>query len=320
MESQSGKGGDLVFRSRNAGKLRLPGFLGFARQTQQAVKDFNPDIIYAMSDPIYIILGHWLTRGREIRFFCDLQDNYETYASARLPGVRCLFRRALKKAGGVTCVSRPLSDRTAALNPNVLTLNNGVAQDLFFHRNRQECRRELGLPADGRLMGFAGTIDPQRGTDILFSGLLRLKSEFPDLQLALAGAVKGEFPRRDDIHYLGQLPHQKIPVFLNALNLAVMCNRESEFYDYTFPIKTYEILACGVPFIAAAHVSTQNLLRDYPDGLFQPDDPESFVQAARTQFREPNPPRLPILTWEAVGAELEQFLKQKDGRQRTLTP
>ncbi len=302
-------GGRLAFQSLNTGVLPPLGFLNYVQRIRSAIQQLHPDVIYAMSDPVYVIVGDRLTRPKAIPFFCDLQDNYETYASVRLPGVRHLFHRALKRADGVTCVSQLLSEKIASFNTNALTLNNGVDRDIFSHRDRMQCRLELGLPTNARLIGFAGTVDPQRGTDILFSGLRRLKPEFPDLQLALAGAAKGKIPRQNDIHYLGQLPHQKVPVFLNALDLAVICNKKSEFYDYTFPIKTYEILACGIPFIASHHVALRHLLKDHQDCLFQPDDLESFVRTARQQFREPNPPPIPILDWKELGGQLENFLK-----------
>jgi len=308
---ETGKGGKLTFNSLNAGPFGLFGFLQYARQTNRAVKEFRPDIIYAMSDTLYAILGHRLARQHRLRFFCDCQDNYETYASARLPGILPLFRRALAAADGVTCVSALLSEQLARHTSKILILNNGVSREVFFPRDQQVCRRELNLPTESRLIGFAGSLTPDRGLNILFEGFERLKQEFRDLHLVLAGSSKIDIPRYENIHHLGLLPHAKIPVFLNALDLAVICNQPSRFYDYTFPIKTYEILACGIPFIASDHVSVKQVLRDYPDCLYLTGNIESFIRAAQRQLREPNPPRLPVVTWKDLGQRLESFFRSE---------
>ena len=47
----------------------------------------------------------------QAKFVADLYDDYEVFAAARLPGMRSLYRRALRQADLITCISEPLRRR-----------------------------------------------------------------------------------------------------------------------------------------------------------------------------------------------------------------
>ena len=84
------------------------------------------------------------------------------------------------------------------------------------------------------------------------------------------------------VHDLGTLPLDIVPALLNALDLAVICNRDSAFGRHCFPQKAYEIIACRVPLVAAAVGSMNELLTEYPNCLYEPESANGLAQAHRT--------------------------------------
>ena len=102
-------------------------------------------------------------------------------------------------------------------------------------------------------MGTAGALHENRGIHHLFEAFALLKEEYANLHLALAGPRRKSMRIPSDplIHDLGELPLDEVPAFLNALDVAVVCNLDNDFGRYCFPQKAREIMACDVPIIAA---------------------------------------------------------------------
>jgi teichuronic acid biosynthesis glycosyltransferase TuaC len=128
----------------------------------------------------------------------------------------------------------------------------------------------------------------------------------------LAGARERglRVPKGPRVHDLKTLPHERVPTFINSLNLSVIGYHDSVQGRYSFPQKAYEILACHAPLIAAAVGTMQDLLRDQPGCLFQPGHPESLAAAARYQLKSPVKLDIPVPTWRALAKYLEGFFER----------
>jgi glycosyltransferase involved in cell wall biosynthesis len=277
------------------------------------VKAFRPDIIWACSDSFHAILGAWLGKLTHTRCVVDLYDNFESFGASRIPGILPLFKKAVKAADGVTCVSQPLVDhitRNYGRSRPTLVLENGVRPDLFYAQEKAACREHLGLPQGAKIIGTAGALYRNRGIDALFRGFELLADEDKDLHLALAGPLdrRTEIPRGSRVHYLDILPLDQVPTLINALDVAVICNRDSSFGRYSFPQKAYEIIACRVPVVAAAVGSMEDMLAGHPECLFEPDSPKSLAQAIRRQLANPTILDFQVPTWSETARKLAKFL------------
>ena len=99
-----------------------------------------------------------------------------------------------------------------------------------------------------------------------------------------------------------------MPIFFNALDVAILCIRDTAFGRYSFPQKAYEMLACRIPLVAAAVGSIGDLLKDAPHCLYQPDDAQDLADKIVNQLNQPRPPELPIPTWADQAERLERLL------------
>lgn len=323
IDSDSTGKGRVTWRSLNLTRGAVPRPGRFANHATEWAAAFKPDVVWACSDAYHAIFGAWL--GKRLRTKCviDLYDNFEAFAATKLPVVLPLFRRAVRHADGVTCFSRRLADYVIHAYPRekpTVVIENGVRKDLFHPLDRRQCRQHFGLPQNATIVGTAGALDRSRGIKTLFRAFEILPCEREDLHLALAGPLgRGvRIPIHPGVHYLKNLPHEEVSFFNNALDLAVICYRDSAQGRYSFPQKAYEIIACGVPLVAASVGAMQDLLQPYPACLFEPENPRSLASAVRRQLKSSTLVDIPVPTWRDSAERLAAFFEDiKEGNPRS---
>jgi glycosyltransferase involved in cell wall biosynthesis len=298
--------------SLNLKRLLPWGEMSYWHTIDSIAGDFRPDLAWACSDAPHAIIGVHIAKKIGAPLVIDLYDNFESFSITRLPGVTSMFRRALRSADGITCVSHPLAryvKQTSACKCPVEVIENAVPEGIFSPMDRASARRELGLPQDGIFIGTAGAISSSRGIETLFRAFENLTLRRPDVHLVLSGPCdKGlKLPQSPKVHYLGILPTQTVPTFLSALDISVICNRDSAFGRYCFPQKFYESVACGVPVVAAATGAMLELLEDMPEILFEPDNADSLTHVLHGQIANPLSVTLKAPSWMDLGKQLENF-------------
>jgi len=302
----------VVWHTLNLKRLFPQSATNYWKTIDSLGRDFRPDVVWACSDAWHAILGEHVSKRLGAPMIIDLYDNFESFPATRLPGVTTVFRRSLRYAAGITCVSSPLARytrETSLCECPIEVIENGVPDGLFHPLDKAECRRELRLPADALLIGTAGAISKSRGIETLFRAFEILERERSDVHLVLAGTCdRGlTIPKGARIHYLGILPSRKIPFFLSTLDISVICNRKSSFGKYCFPQKFYESVAAGVPVVAAETGAMQELLEDKPEHLYEPENVQDLVAVLCKQIENPSVPALRVPTWAALGKRLDDF-------------
>jgi len=296
--------------SINAGILKPIGFVIFAFRVLSAAKQIQPDLVIASSDSIYGVLGAWLSRRLDIPCVFDLYDNYESFAAIRIPGIKRLYKKALKNVAMVTCVSEPLREyvrNTYRPDLPVLTLVNGTDPAIFVSLDRNECRARLGLPANATLIGVTGAISSSRGIEDLIGAYEILREKIPDLYLVLAGTKDNDvnLTSAPNIIYLGLLPHKEIPYVINSLDVSVICNKDTIFGRYCFPQKLVEIISCGTPLVATNIGATKSLLADYPALVYEAGDSQQLAENILYQLGKKIVPAINTRTWSEISEELD---------------
>ena len=85
----------------------------------------------------------------------------------------------------------------------------------------------MGLPVDGRLIGYCGSLHRSRGVEVLFEAYARLRETSPDIGLVLSGRQWGNVPVPESACSLGYIEDDKVP--LTVANFANLARRG--FYD-----------------------------------------------------------------------------------------
>jgi glycosyltransferase involved in cell wall biosynthesis len=312
LDYDPGRDGSVTWSCENAMGSLSPRIAQVIRSATRLVRDYQPDIIWAASDAYVVTFGAWLAKRFRTLYVVDLYDNFEAFAASKVPGVLPLFRRAVRQADGVTFFSRRLAEfvtNTYPFRRLSTIIESGVQKDCFVPGDRNVCRKFLGLPENATIIGVAGALDPSRGIETLFSAYKLMSRKNHNLHLALAGARRPSLsiPSGSKVHDLKILPYRQVPSFINALDLAVICYRQSPQGEVSFPQKAYEIIACRVPFVAAAVGSMNELLAEYPQCLYEPESPDGLAQAIERQLEAKTIVNLPAPSWAESAKKLECF-------------
>jgi glycosyltransferase involved in cell wall biosynthesis len=164
---------------------------------------------------------------------------------------------ALREADGVVAVSRDLADHVIRLGAeprNVRVVYEGVDGDLFRPGNRGEARMRLGLPAEGNVLLFVGSLLFSKGAGVLLQACALLRQRGLDLGCYLVGhgrdagrlrALAGRLGLGDRVRLVGSRPQAQLPDWYRACDLVTLPS-----FSEGIPNVLREGLMCGRPFVA----------------------------------------------------------------------
>lgn len=291
--------------------LKLNGYLKYLKNI---IKENRPDVILASSDILHAIIASHLSRLTKIPYVIDMYDNYEAFGMGKIPGLIPLFRKSLSLSNGIITVSKQLESHInkIILNcPATQTIESTIQEGSSAPINRNTSCKSLNISAKKTYIGTAGDLSANRGIGVLYKSFISLADKYPDLHLLLAGRVDKRCPppNHPRVITLGQIPHQQISAFFNALNVAVICTKDTLFGKFAFPQKTYEILATKTPILVTNIGSLAELLQDYPENLYNVSDSADCEAKLDNLLKKAMIPHLTIPTWTQQAKRLEMFLE-----------
>jgi glycosyltransferase involved in cell wall biosynthesis len=191
------------------------------------------------------------------------------------------------------------------------TITNAVVPESFHAGDRAAARRSLGLPESKLLIGTAGALTRARGIETLHQAYAQLTKIQLDVSLVLAGPSDRSMESlgREDIIYLGNLPHERVGDLFRALDVGVVCNRDDEFGRYCFPQKFFEMLACKLPVVAANVGAMRGLLPGSEQHLFNPTSVASLVNALIAQLGNSQRPAISVPSWQDCGSKFGELIE-----------
>lgn len=291
----------------------IGGLFRYLLYTHNIITRFRPNIIWTTSDAIHIIWGVTLGKIYKIPVICDLYDNYEFFKLSSVYGIKPLYRFMLRKSDGISYVSDSLSEwvsNSCDYNGITSVIGNGIDEHIFFPMPQKKCREYFKLPVNVALIGTAGALQENRDINLLYQAFELLAYKNTHLHLALAGIG----PRNHNIfshpnvHDLGILDYHDIPFFINMLDVAVVCNKNSEFGRFCFPQKAYEILACDTSIVSANIGVMSDLLQNHPESLFFTGQCQDLSKKINIQLTNSSKITIPIQTWSTQATRLEALI------------
>lgn len=304
----------LAWSTRRIGGARLPRLAGVPYRWLHELRDYRPDIVVAASDIPHAVLGSWLARRLQVPYVLDLYDNFESFGQAYIPGFRRLLSLAILRADLVITVSealrrKVLTDQQPACP--VVVMHNGVDPAVFSPGNREKAREALQLPAAPRLIGTAGRLARSKGLAVVYEAWQKISATREDVHLVLAGPVESGFPppRGSRVHYLGMLPEQGVRDMFRALDVGIISARDSTFGRFCFPQKAGEMLACGLPVVAAAVGTLAEMFEPFPRLLYAPEDSQNLAMSIEEQLNDPLVPDVPVRSWKDLIADIEPLMR-----------
>jgi phosphatidyl-myo-inositol dimannoside synthase len=265
------------------------------RAIESAIERHRPDLV--LLDPAWPLglLGPRLSVPYGV-----VVHGAEVTAPGRIPVVASSLRYVLKHAAVAICAGTyPEAEvrRVAAeYTPPIIQVPPGVDTWRFTPvapQQRGEVRESLGLRADAFLISSYSRLVPRKGMDTLLRAATRLKSQYPNLQVAIGGSGRDEKRLRKiakrleaPVVFLGRVPDDVLPDWLGSSDLMVMdCrSRWLGLEQEGFGIVFVEAASTGVAQIAGrsggSHEAVQNGVTGFVVANSRSDD--LLAKAIRT--------------------------------------
>jgi glycosyltransferase involved in cell wall biosynthesis len=271
----------------------------------------RPRILVASGDCYIGLLGWLLARLSGARFVFDIYDKYDEFAGYRRPLGLDLFGFLRRRADLLLFASPALAERLCpeAGPGSVAVVPNGVSAQMFHAIDPARARAELGLEPGPALVGYFGAMEPDRGVGDLIEAIAIARQGGEDLRLLVCGRQHPDTPLDQAwILYQGMVPHERMPLYLNAADVLVVPYRLSDFMDMGASCKIAEYLACERPLVSTR---TPNLLANFPEqaaqlgpALCRPQDPEDMARSILHQLRHRVVAALPQkMMWPAIAED-----------------
>jgi glycosyltransferase involved in cell wall biosynthesis len=266
----------------------------------------RPDVIVASGDCFIGLYALRLARKTGARFVFDVYDDYRAFGAYRVFANFNTFEYLCKRANHILFASRVLAECMVIDTPWTL-IPNGVDPSVFCPMDRAQARAAIGLADDGtRWIGYFGGMEAERGAVDLVAAVGQLCVHNPAIRLLLCG------PQSSDVlldapwvEHHGMVPHEKIPLYINACDVVVLPYRRGPIIDMASSVKIAEYLFCERPIVATR---TPNLIKNFEkqaaelgEAICAPGDATDLARAINAQLHHPVVASSPVKhTWDAI--------------------
>lgn len=241
---------------------------------------------------------------------------------SRMPLIRPMIIRALKRAAGVIAVSQALKERIVELGiepAKVAVISNGIDRDTFFPMDREAARRNLDLDPDSPIVITVSALVPLKGIDRLIEAMALLKYQRAKLYVIGEGPQRAALEAQIRKHALtnrvflvGSRPQWELAAWYSAADLFCLASSREGC-----PNVVIEAMACGTPVVATDVGGVRELIAKPDHGrLVSSSSVESIARGIEIALESDwNRDKISAYgganSWDDVAREIKDYLERR---------
>ena len=184
---------------------------------------------------------------------------------------------------GIICVSSSLKKEliekdVISHNKKILVAPNGIDLNLYYPRDKQQCRSKFGITEDDYVICFVGGFIERKGFDKVQQCIKR----HPEWKCILIG--NGVIPitiEKKQIIFCGRQKHESIPFFLSASDVFVLPTKAEGCCNAIL-----EAMGCGLPIISSDLSFNQDIITEKNALLIDPNNTDEIEIALETVHKD----------------------------------
>lgn len=197
---------------------------------------------------------------------------------------RKLLRKTLDDVDGIISVSSKNREEISELcgdDPAIMNkitiIPNATEPTRFFKKDRNECRKKLGLPEDAFIVAFTGSFIERKGILKLCAALDR----FEDVYSLFIG-TGAQKPNCKNVLHVGSVRNAELCDYLNAADIFVLPTLAEGCCNAIL-----EAMACGIPVVSSNRSFNKEILDDTNAILIDPLSEDEIYEAIKLLKENP---------------------------------
>lgn len=198
-----------------------------------------------------------------------------------------LFNFVLKYVKKMILVSNKQKEIISSLFPRfsnkIIVIPNGYVSDLFYPKVTEECRKDLNLPMDKKIIFNISNLIETKGHKYLIKAVEEMVKHRKDVFCFIAGKgyLKNELENKilssgleGHVKLVGWILDEEIPIWMNASDVFVLPSLAEGN-----PIVMFECLGCGKPFVGTGVGGEPEIIISEDYGLLcEPANPKELAE------------------------------------------
>ncbi|MHB0997927.1 MAG: glycosyltransferase family 4 protein [Armatimonadota bacterium] len=269
--------------------IPLPYFPGIYNK----IKELEIDIIHTQTPWMLGWLGLRIAKKLNIPIVSTNHTHYPQYAhyfplapeNVTKSFIINMMKKYYNQCNGVIVPSKQVKNtlREYGISKSIHIIPTGISLNTYKDSNAGlETRKEYGIPADAKVLIYAGRIAKEKNLSLLFESFETLASKYDNLWLMLVGggpseqdfrvtAAKSLYAAR--IILTGSVPREQIARYYSAGDIFVFPS-----VTETQGLVLCEALQAGLPCVAVNAGGSPEMITDNEDGFLTKNKAEDFTR------------------------------------------
>jgi glycosyltransferase involved in cell wall biosynthesis len=258
------------------------------QQVARLKRTFRPDLVHMNCFGPSFLFYHDTTNGQTAPLLATLHTTPQSVMPQQAFSQDGLFRRTLRMASWVSCVSTAVLADAHGLVPEITSYSSVIYNGLEVPSVPPK-----PLPFDPPKLLCLGRLIPEKGFDLALKAFALIADCFPRARLVIAGDGPArsflenqvaELGLRHSVEFVGWVPPEKVPSLLNAATVVIMpSHREG------LPSVALEAALMARPVVATRVGGLPEVVLHQKTGLLVDDkDQEALAEAMLFLLNHPD--------------------------------